>query len=89
MENLKLTSIRISVASLDAAHNLSRQLTYYNPSDVLRLAMWIGLKVMSPNCMSALISKMFDDEAGFDVVTLEDVLRTAGVWEKLKGSAGL
>lgn len=89
MENLKLTSIRISVDTLDRAHALAKQLAYYNPSDVLRIAMWVGLKVVSPGCTSALFGKMWKEEAGDEIITLEDVLRTAGVLKEDKHATGL
>ena len=79
MSNLKLTSIRVSTDVLDTAHAIAKQLGYYNPSDVLRLAMWIGLKVLTPRCTSKLMGLMWEEEAGLDIITLEDVLRTAGV----------
>lgn len=79
MSNLKLTSIRVSTESLDSAHALAKQLGYYNPSDVLRLAMWIGLKVVTNRCASNLFSMMWKEEAGLDIITTADVLRTAGV----------
>lgn len=89
MENLKLTSIRISVDSLDRAHALARQLAYYNPSDVLRIAMWVGLKIVTPSCASLLFGKMWKEEAGIDIITIEDVLRTAGVLNESEDAAGL
>lgn len=78
MSKLKLTSIRVSTDSLDSAHYLSEQMNYYSPSDVLRLAMWVGLKVITPSCASKLMGMMWKEEAGFDIITLESVLRTAG-----------
>ena len=78
MSKLKLTSIRVSTESLDSAHALSKQMNYYSPSDVLRLAMWVGLKVITPSCASKLMGMMWKEEAGLDIITLESVLRTAG-----------
>lgn len=78
MSNLKLTSIRVSTEALDCAHALSKQLGYYNPSDVLRLAMWIGFKVANPSNVSALFHLMWEDEAGMHAINVDDVLRTAG-----------
>lgn len=79
MSNLKLTSIRVSTEALDSAHYLAEQQGYYNPSDVMRLAMWLGFKLASPRCVSELFRLMWREEAGLDVVTIDDVLRTAGV----------
>lgn len=78
MSKLKLTSIRVSTESLDSAHALSKQMNYYSPSDVLRLAMWVGLKVITPSCASKLMGMMWKEEAGLDIITFESVLRTAG-----------
>ena len=78
MSKLKLTSIRVSTESLDSAHALSKQMNYYSPSDVLRLAMWVGLKVITPSCASKLMGMMWKEEAELDIITLESVLRTAG-----------
>lgn len=79
MGNLKLTSIRVSTGALDSAHALAVHSYYYNPSDVLRLAMWVGLKIITPANQSELFRKMWEEEAGPDIIVLEDVLHTAGV----------
>lgn len=89
MSNLKLTSIRVSTDALDTAHALAKQLGYYNPSDVLRLAMWIGLKVLTPRCASKLMGLMWKEEAELDIITLEDVLQTTGVLKEDEQGAGL
>lgn len=89
MSKLKLTSIRVSTDSLDSAHALSKQMNYYSPSDVLRLAMWVGLKVITPSCASKLMGLMWKEEAGLDIITLEDVLRNAGVLKEGGQGAGL
>lgn len=79
MNKLKLTSIRVSTEALDCAHALCKQLGYYNPSDVLRLAMWVGFKVLTPQNAGRLMQVSWAEEAEVDIYTLEDVLRTAGV----------
>lgn len=89
MSKLKLTSIRVSTDSLDSAHYLSKQMNYYSPSDVLRLAMWVGLKVITPKCATKLMGAMWKEEADLDIITLEHVLRTAGVLKEDKHAAGL
>lgn len=77
MGNLKLTSIRLSKDSLDRAEQLSSDSRYYSTSDVLRVAIWIGLKFMSIKSIHSFLLMMFRDETGRDIITLEDVLRTA------------
>lgn len=89
MEKLKLTSIRVSVNALDSAHSLAKELGYYNPSDVLRLAMWVGLKVITPRCATKLMGDMWKEEADLDIITLEHVLRTAGVLKEDEQGTGL
>ena len=89
MSKLKLTSIRVSTESLDSAHALTKHLGYYNPSDVMRLAMWVGLKVITPSCASKLMGMMWKEEAGLDIITLEDVLRNSGVFKEGEQGAGL
>lgn len=79
MENLKLTSIRVGVDSLESASAIAKQFGYFTTSDVLRVAMWVGLKVITPRCFSILSRMMWEEDAGKDIVTLEDVLRAAGV----------
>lgn len=79
MGNLKLTSIRVSTECLDSAHALAKHSYYYNQSDVMRLAMWVGLKIITPANQFELFRKMWEEEAGSGIIVLEDVLHTAGV----------
>lgn len=79
MEKLKLTSIRLSVETLDRAERLSWDSEFYTTSDILRIAIWIGLKFMHSGIISKLLIMMSKEELGKEIVTLEDVLHTAGI----------
>lgn len=89
MEVLKLTSIRLPKAYLEAAGKISRELGYYQMSHVLRLAIWLGLKFMKPGVLRQLIDMMWKEEIGRKSFTLEDVLRTAGVLKEDEQATGL
>lgn len=78
MEVLKLTSIRLSKSALDRASHLSRELGFYQSSHVIRIAIWVGLKVLSPGVLHRLSLMMWDEEDKDTSFSLEDVLRTAG-----------
>lgn len=79
MECLKLTSIRLSKDSLDKASKLGRELGYYKTSDVLRVAIWLGLKFLKPGVLHKYLDMMWKEELGWYHFSLVDVLRTAGV----------
>lgn len=87
MEILKLTSIRLSKSSLSVANALAKKLGYYRSSEVLRVAIWVGLKALKPGVMRSLLHMMWEEEEGFAYYGLEDVLRAAGIeLENLKSS---
>lgn len=79
MECLKLTSIRLSKASLNKASELARTLGYYQTAQVIRIAIWIGLKCITPGVLFKLSHLMWEEEERDRSVTLEDVLHTAGL----------
>lgn len=89
MEVLKLTSIRLSKAALDAASKLGRDLGYYRTSDVLRVAIWLGLKFIRPGVLHELLHMMWVEETEHKSFTLEHVLRTAGVIKDVEHSEGV
>ena len=85
MENLKLKSIRLSKKDLGKAEELSAQLTYYTTSDIIRVAIWVGLKFIQPRVISELLRMMWQEEFNGVSYDARDVLRTAGEeLEKLK-----
>lgn len=79
MEILKLTSIRLSKSALDRAGHLSRELGFNQSSNVIRIAIWVGLKVLSPGVLRRLSLMMWDEEDKGTSFSLEDVLRAADV----------
>ena len=78
MEFLKLTSIRLSKSSLSTASIIASKVGYYKTSEVLRVAIWIGLKCITPGTMHRLLHLMWEEEEGGMFHSLEEVLRTAG-----------
>ena len=89
MEILKLTSIRLSKDSLAAAAKLGRDFGYNSSSEVLRVAIWLGLKLISPGVLRQLLRMKWEEEMSMKSFTLEDVLRTAGIIDDVKHDAGL
>lgn len=78
MEKLKLTSVRLSKDTLDSASKLSNVVIGRCTSDILRIAIWLGLKFMSAGVLHQLQDMMWKEETGWKSYTLEDVLRTLG-----------
>lgn len=78
MEVLKLTSIRLSKAALDKARVVASSVGYFRASEVLRVAIWIGLKCITPGVLHKLLLLMWEEEEKGMYHTLEDVLRAAG-----------
>lgn len=78
MEVLKLTSIRLSKSALSRAEGLAHSLGYYKTSDVIRLAIWVGFKVLKPGVLQKLMQMMWKEETRGVYFTIEDVIHTAG-----------
>ena len=78
MEKLKLTSVRLSKGTLDSASKLSNAENYLCTSDILRIAIWLGLKLMRPGVLLQLQHMMAQEETGWKSYTLEEVLRILG-----------
>lgn len=89
MEVLKVTSIRLPKAYLEAASKISKGFKYYYTSDVLRIAIWVGLKFMKPGVLHQLQNMVWKEEIGLKSYTIEDVLRTAGFIRDDEHGAGL
>lgn len=79
MEILKLTSIRLSKSALAKAAAIASTRGYYQSSNIIRLALWVGLKVVKPGVLQTLFHMMWLEEEKGEDYTLEDVLRAAGV----------
>lgn len=78
MEVLKLISIRLSKASIGKAREIGNSVGYYRGSDVLRVAIWIGLKCITPGVLHRYLHMMWEEEERGKYYTIEDVIRTAG-----------
>lgn len=77
METLKLTSIRLERQSLEQANKIAKDYYYYSSSDVIRTALWAGLKIINThNCQKLLHLKSIED-VGLKHYGLEDVLHAA------------
>lgn len=79
MEVLKLTSIRLSKSALSHANQLAKSLGYYRSSDVIRIAIWIGLKFLKPGVVQEFLKMMWEEEEHFAYYDAQDVLRAAGI----------
>lgn len=78
MEKLKLTSVRLSKGTLDSARKLSNADNYLCTSDILRIAIWLGLKLLRPGVLLQLQRMMAQEETGWKSYKLEEVLRILG-----------
>lgn len=87
MEILKLTSIRLSKSALARANELGRSIGYYRTSDVLRVAIWLGLKFIKPGVLHEFLQMMWQEESNGADYCAADVLRAAG--EKLENIKSL
>lgn len=78
MEKLKLTSVRLSKGTLDSASKLSNAENYLCTSDILRIAIWLGLKLLRTGVLLQLQHMMAQEETGWKSYKLEEVLRILG-----------
>lgn len=75
----------MSQSVLSRANELGRTLGYYRTSDVLRVAIWIGLKFLKPRVIHEFMHMMWEEEYKEVNYSAADVLRTAvGSLENLK-----
>lgn len=79
MSTLKLYSLRLESAMIDRADEVASQLSYWSRSDIIRLAIWIGQKVVEPRVVTNLHHLWWEEQFKGTRVTLEDVIRTAGI----------
>lgn len=77
METLKLTSIRLERQSLEQANNIAKEYQYYSGSDVIRIALWVGLKIVNSRNLPRLSHLHWDEDAHGARYGLEDVLHAA------------
>lgn len=79
MEKLKLTSIRLENSSLEKASRIAKDNRYHKPSDIMRTALWVGLKIVNSRNCGKLSNYQLQEEILKTSYGLEDVLRTAGL----------
>lgn len=77
METLKLTSIRLEKRSLEQANRIAKEFHCYMTSDVIRTALWVGLKIVNSRNYAKLSHLHWDEEDHGVLHELEDVLRAA------------
>lgn len=78
MENLKLTSIRLSKSVLARANEIAKVVKYYSTSDVIRLAIWVGLKFMKPGVIIVLMQMKLRESVNATKYSAGDVLQSIG-----------
>lgn len=79
MSVLKVYSLRLESAMIDRADDVAGQLSFWSRSEIIRLAIWIGQKVVEPRVVGALHRLWWQEQFKGTNVTLEDVIRTAGI----------
>lgn len=79
MEKLKLTSIRLENSSLEKASRIAKDNRYHKSSDIMRTALWVGLKIVNSRNCGKLSNYQLQEEILKTSYGLEDVLRTAGL----------
>ena len=78
METLKLTSIRLDRQSLEQANRIAKEHWYYTGSDVIRTALWAGLKIVNSRNLPRLSHLYWDESVLGTHYGLEDVSQAAG-----------
>ena len=76
MEPLKLTSIRLERQSLEQANDIAKEHLYYSSSDVIRTALWVGLKIVNSRNLPRLSYLHWDEDAHGAHYGPGDVLHT-------------
>lgn len=79
MDELKVYSVRLESDTIAWADNVVEALYAWSRSDILRLALWVGAKVVKSSNVPSLIRLKCEEQFKGRTVSLEDVLRTAGV----------
>lgn len=78
METLKLTSIRLEKSSLEQANRIAKEFGYYQSSNVIRAALWVGLKIVNSNNLRRLSQLKYLEEDGLAYYRIEDVIQATG-----------
>lgn len=77
MEVLKVYSLRLESKSIDKADEIARSFGHLTRSDVIRVAIWVGEKIISSRNVFDICKLQWAEEFRNKQITLEDVLRTA------------
>lgn len=78
MEPFKLTTIRLERRSLEQTNGIAKEHYPYTGSDVIRTALWAGLKIVNSRNFRRLSHLHWDEEAHGAHYVLEDVLQASG-----------
>lgn len=79
METLKLTSIRLENRSLEQANLIAKEYNHYTGSDVIRTALWVGLKIVNTRNLPKLSHLNWDEYAHGARYGLDDVIHAAAL----------
>ena len=79
MDVLKIYSVRLESELVRKIDKIAYDSSYCSRSDIMRLAIWIGEKVIDSRHLHELLKLMWREESKGTGVTLEDVLRAADV----------
>lgn len=79
MDVLKIYSVRLESELVSRIDKKAYDSSYCSRSDVLRLAIWIGEKVIDSRHLHELLKLKWKEESKGTSVKLEDVLRAADV----------
>lgn len=79
MDSLKVYSVRLESELVRKVDKIAYNSVYCSRSDVMRLAIWIGEKVIDSRHLDTLFKLMWGEESKGVSVSLEDVLRAADV----------
>lgn len=77
METLELTSIRLEKRSLEQANRIAKEYNFYMSSDVIRTALWVGLKIVNIRNLGRLAHLHYEEEAHGASYELEHILHAA------------
>lgn len=78
MEEKKIYSLRLESESLEWASKIANRAGSWTRSDVIRLAIWVGKKVITSRHLGDIIRLEVHEEFSEFEVPLEDVLHAAG-----------
>lgn len=78
MSDLKIYSLRLESDSLEWADKVANGAHYWSRSVIIRVAIWVGSKVITSRNLSDIVHLQLGEEYSNFEVPLEEVLRVAG-----------